>query len=125
MVLASGCGGSQAPPNAAPATAAPAEAKPAELVMVKAPLKSPKPCLKGESSCGGGVCDLVVKNDCDTPVTCDVVITSACRNATGFGEARGRKRATFAAKADDKMNIAAQCTEGDVARTQVEDVKCQ
>jgi hypothetical protein len=93
--------------------------------VLKTPLEAPKPCLKGEAACGGGVCDLTVKNDCDAPLTCDVVIVSSCKTNTGFGEARGRKRATFAAKAPDKLNIGALCTEGDVMRTQVSEIKCQ
>jgi hypothetical protein len=113
------------PPPKPAANADPIAAKPAELVMAKAPLKTPKPCLTGESSCGGGVCDLVVKNGCDGPLTCDVSITSACKTNTGFGQASGRKRATFAAKADDKMNLAAYCVDGDVVRTEVADIKCQ
>jgi hypothetical protein len=117
------CGGQQAAPATAPEQG-PA-AKPGEPLMTKAPLESPKPCLKGESSCGGGVCDLSVKNDCDGPLTCDVAIKSSCKTNTGFGEASGRKRATFAAKAADKLNIAAMCTEGDVVRTQVSEIKCQ
>jgi len=99
-------------------------AKPAEVVMTKAPLKSPKPCLTGETSCGGGVCDLVVKNACEGPVTCDVFVASSCKTNTGFGQAGGKKRVTFAAKTDEKVNLSAFCTEGDVVRTELTEIRC-
>ncbi len=93
--------------------------------MVKEPLQTGKPCLTGDASCGGGVCDLVVKSDCDAPVTCDVFITSSCRSETNTGESRGRKRTTFAPKEQGKLNVAALCTDGDAVRTQVNEMKCQ
>src|SRR5262249_34498378 len=102
-----------------------APAPPKPLRMTKEPLQLPKPCATGESTCGGGVCDFVVKNDCDTPITCDVVVVSTCSTPNGVAEVRGRKRSTFAAKEEGKLNIGALCPEGNVVRTAVSDMKCK
>jgi hypothetical protein len=94
--------------------------------MEKEALQLGKSCATGQSTCGGGVCDLVVKNDCDAPITCDVFVASSCRNVTTTGEARGRKRGTFPAKAEEKLNVAALCPEGgEAVRTAVSEMKCQ
>jgi hypothetical protein len=119
-----GCSAPPPPPAAKPEQAAPAA--PAGLRMEKEALQLGKPCATGQSVCGGGVCDLTVKNDCDAPLTCDVFVASTCRTASGAGEARARKRGTFPAKAEDKLNIAALCQEGGEAlRTTVSELKCQ
>jgi hypothetical protein len=94
--------------------------------MEKEALKLGKPCATGQSTCGGGVCDLVVKNDCEVPLTCDVFVVSSCRTMNETGEGRGRKRGTFPAKAEEKLNVPALCPEGgEAVRTSVSDIKCQ
>jgi len=117
-----------APPPPPPAPPAPdplSPAAPKPLRMSTEPLNLGKPCATGESTCGGGVCDLKVKNDCDAPITCDVVVASSCTTAAGVAEVTGRKRTTFAAKEEGKLNIGALCPEGNVVRTAVTDLKCK
>ncbi len=120
--------GACAPPPPPPAPPAPdplSPAAPKPLRMSTEPLQLGKPCATGESVCGGGVCDLKVKNDCDAPLTCDVVVTTSCTTSAGVAEATGRKRTTFAAKEEGKLNIGALCPEGSAMRTAVTDLKCK
>jgi hypothetical protein len=124
-VLIGACSAPPPPPAGKPE---PAEkpAAPPSLRMEKEALQLGKACATGQSVCGGGVCDLTVKNDCEAPLTCDVFVSSSCRTTSGTGEGRGRKRGTFPAKAEEKLNVPALCPEGGEAlRTTVTDLKCQ
>jgi hypothetical protein len=123
--LVAACSAPPPPPPAAPLPDPTAMAPRVEPHMSKDPVSLGKPCATGEAVCGGGVCDLTVKNDCDAALTCDVFVSSSCRTSTEIGEARGRKRGTFAAKEVGKLNVPALCPDGNVVRTAVAEVKCQ
>lgn len=120
-----GC--SPPPPKVEPAVSASTPEPPSEppVVPTKEEIPSGKDCLKAQKLCAGGACDVTVQNQCDEPATCDAFVTAKCKAATQFLEAKGRKRATIPAKTDDKINVTAECSEGDVVYTDLTDLKCK
>jgi len=91
----------------------------------KEDVDSGKDCVKAQSLCGGGACDVTVQNGCAEPVTCDASIVVKCRDKTDFQEAKGRKRGTIGAKADDTLNVSAECNSGEVVHTEFGQLKCK
>jgi hypothetical protein len=111
-------------PQASASAAAP-EPEPPPTPAEPEPVQTGHACATGTSECGGGYCTIKIKNDCDTPLTCDAFALLRCRTPTDLVEARGRERKTFPAKAADEVVVQAKCTEGDPVQTELTELKCQ
>src|SRR5690349_9306261 len=62
---------------------APSEPPPPE------PVDTGHACATATSECGGGSCTIKMKNDCETPLTCDAFMMLRCRTPTELVEAKG------------------------------------
>ena len=89
------------------------------------PVETGHACATATSECGGGFCTVKLKNDCDTPLTCDAFALLRCRTPTELVEARGRERKTFPAKVADEVVVQAKCTDGDPVQTELTKLTCQ
>jgi hypothetical protein len=119
-----GCAPAAPPPIPQPsATVAPVPDTPE--VPSKEDVSSGKDCVKAQSQCGGGACDVTVQNGCDAPVTCDATLVVRCRDKTDFQEAKGRKRGTVGAKSNDTLNVSAECNSGEVVHTEFGQLSCK
>jgi hypothetical protein len=118
------CGGAPPPPPPAPSAPAPT-AQPAAAPPAKEPLETGNACVKGESQCEGGECVLSIKNDCEQAISCDATMTTTCRAGTEMIEAARRKRVTFAAKTEGKIQLVGDCTSGAILRTAMKSIACK
>lgn len=104
---------------AAPEPEPPSEPPPPE------PVETGHACATATSECGGGSCTVKMKNDCETPLTCDAFMMLRCRTPTELVEAKGRERRTFPAKSADDLIVSANCTMGDPVQTSFTEMKCK
>ena len=119
-LLLSGC---SAPPPPPPAPAPKPAAPPAP--PAKEPIESGNACVKVEAQCGGSVCLLFIKNDCDTAVSCDATMTTTCRQGESMVESARRKRDTFAAKTSGELSLQGECGGGQILATAMKSLACK
>jgi hypothetical protein len=89
------------------------------------PVESGKDCVKAQGKCGGGVCNVSVKNDCDEPVHCELAISARCDTQGGTSDASGGDRVTVAAHATGEVDAQVGCSGGQIVRTQVQKLACK
>lgn len=89
------------------------------------PVETGQACAKATVLCGGGACELKLKNDCDAPLTCDAFMLVRCKAANDFIEASGRGRETFPAKTEGQVTVDADCTMGSIVQTSFSELKCK
>ena len=125
LLLLASCG-SPPPPPPKPAPPAPMEPAPAEPpAPTKEKVDSGLPCAAAEAECDGGYCEVTIAGGCEQPITCELAIIANCKSAATLVEAKARSRGTFAAKTEGKLTAAANCAEGAVIRTAVQELKCR
>jgi len=125
LVLLAACGGTTPAPSAPPPAT---ESPPASTPQIPdwSALESGKACAKAQSRCGGGVCDVRVKNDCDAPVHCDLAISATCQGGEGGGSvASGGDRGTIGAHESGEIDAQASCTSGPIVHTEVQQLLCR
>jgi hypothetical protein len=126
LLLMAACG-SPPPPPPKPAPAAPVEpvapAEPAEATKEK--VESGLACATAEAQCDKGYCEVTIAGGCDQPITCELAIVANCKSAATLVEAKARSRGTFPAKTEGKLTAAANCAEGEIIRTAVQELKCR
>jgi hypothetical protein len=83
------------------------------------------PCAAAEAECDGGYCAVTIAGGCDQPITCELAIIANCKSAATLVEAKARSRGTFPAKTEGKLTAAANCAEGEIIRTAVQELKCR
>jgi hypothetical protein len=111
-------------PEAPSATAAP-EPEPPPGPAEPETVDTGHACASSKATCGGGACTLELKNDCETPLTCEAAILLRCRTPTELVEAHGRGRQTFPAKTPGELVITANCTMGDLVQTSFQSLACK
>ena len=116
------CGG--APPPAPAAPAAP-EVPAVSTTPSTDAVDTGKDCAKAEAKCGGGACNIHVKNGCDTPVRCALEIAVACTVQGGTSEANAADHATIDPHGEGDVGAQAACSGGQVARTSVRTLACK
>lgn len=89
------------------------------------PVETGQACAKATVLCGGGACELKLKNECDAPLTCDAFMLVRCKAANDFIEASGRGRETFPAKTEGQVTVDANCTMGTIVQTSFSELKCK
>ncbi|MEJ7733430.1 MAG: hypothetical protein WKG00_30080 [Polyangiaceae bacterium] len=126
LLLLTSCG-SPPPPPPRPAPPAPVEpaAPAAPAALTKEKVDSGLPCAAAEAECDGGYCAVTIACGCEQPITCELAIIANCKSAATLVEAKARSRGTFAAKTEGKLTAAANCAEGEVIRTVVQELKCR
>jgi hypothetical protein len=118
-----GC--SNAPPPVPPqASASVAPVDTAPVVITPDDVATGRDCAKATSLCGEGACEVKLKNDCETPLTCNAFILVRCKAANDFIEASGRGRETFPAKTEGKLTVESNCTMGSIVQTSFTELKC-
>lgn len=110
------------PPKPAPEVA-PEPEEPSE--PVPEPVDAGKDCVKAIASCGGGLCEVATKNECEAPVTCELSVDTTCQQATELIKATGRSRRTVNAGAEEKISAAGDCIDGHVVHTEVTAMSCR
>jgi hypothetical protein len=125
LVWLGGCGSPPPPAPPAPPPAPVVEAPPEPAAPTKEKVESGLACAVGEAECDGGYCAVVIPGNCEQPITCELAIVANCKANTTLVEAKARARGTFPAKTEGKLTAAANCTEGEVIRTAVQELKCR
>lgn len=82
-------------------------------------------CATAEADCDGGMCKTEIKNNCEAPVTCELLIMALCQSATDRGEARGKDRGTVPAGQSDTFQAVADCEGASITATMVESLTCK
>lgn len=129
VVLASAIGcGSPPPPPPPPQPAPPpveeeASAEPEEIVPEE--VDAGKECVKAVARCGGGVCAVATKNECDGPVTCELAVDATCKQGPDLIKATGRTRKTVNAGTEEELAVEGDCIEGNVVFTEVTSMSCR
>jgi hypothetical protein len=119
-----GCGGAQAAPKPPPSTPSAVDSA-ATAAPSTQPVETGKDCATAEGKCGGGVCDVTVKNGCSQAIRCELEVAATCESQSGTAESGGRERDTFAAGASGDLGAKATCADGRVVRTEVRQLSCK
>ena len=82
-------------------------------------------CAKAEGQCGGGGCNVTIKNGCDAAVRCGLEVSAQCESQGGTSEAGGKERTTIPAGASGGLGAQATCSGGRVLHTEVRKLVCQ
>ena len=82
-------------------------------------------CAPGESECEGGQCRVTLNSTCEQPVTCELAIVANCKSGTAMVEAKARSRGTVPAKSEGKLTATANCNEGQVVSTRIQELRCR
>jgi hypothetical protein len=122
-----GCG-SPPPPAPAPQPAPVVEEEetpeePEEIVPEE--VDAGMDCVEATARCGGGVCAVATKNECEVPVTCELSVDTTCKRATDLIKATGRTRKTVNAGVEDELAVEGDCIEGNVVFTEVTAMTCR
>ncbi len=123
LVLSTGCGGAPPAPPAAPAPP-PTESAPSAPPSAE-PVDTGKDCATAQGRCGGGACNVTVKNGCDQAVRCELEISATCESQSGTAEAGGKERQGFAPGTSGDLGAQATCTDGRVVRTEIRKLSCK
>ncbi len=115
------CGGAPPPP----ASSRPPAAEPTASIPQNEPVESGKDCVRAEGKCGGGVCNVSVKNDCNDVVRCELAITARCDAQGGTSDASGGDRVTVAAHGTGEVDAQVGCSGGQIVRTEVQKLTCK
>jgi|HubBroStandDraft_4_1064222.scaffolds.fasta_scaffold149391_2 hypothetical protein len=115
------CGGAPPPPPSSP----PAPVEPTASIPQNEPVESGRDCVKAEGKCGGGVCNVSVKNDCNDAVHCELAITARCEAQGGTSDASGGDRVTVAAHSTGEVDAQVGCSGGQIVRTEVQKLACK
>jgi hypothetical protein len=128
-LAATGCGSPPPPaPPAQPAAPTAPEPEPASsqpAAAEKEKVSSGMECAPAEAECQGGVCSVTLKSGCDQPITCELAIVANCKSGSSMVEAKARSRGTVPAKSEGKLSAAANCTEGQVVNTELQELRCR
>jgi hypothetical protein len=113
-------------PAASPATpAGEPEAPSAPAGPTTEPVSTGKDCATATARCGGGACDVSVKNDCDQVVHCAVELAATCATQTGALAATGGGRGTIVAHESSVFGAQATCPDGSVTHTEITKLSCK
>jgi hypothetical protein len=82
-------------------------------------------CATAQGRCGGGVCNVSIKNGCEATVRCELEISAQCETQSGTAEAGGKERDSFAAGTSGDLGARATCADGRVTRTEVRKLLCK
>jgi hypothetical protein len=115
------CGGAPPPPP----VSAPPPVEPTAALPQNEPVESGKDCVKAQGKCGGGVCNVSVKNDCNEAVHCELAISARCDSQGGTSDAGGGERVTVAAHATGEGDAQVGCSGGQIVRTEVQKLTCK
>jgi hypothetical protein len=85
---------------------------------------SGKDCAHATGKCGGGTCDLTIKNDCDQPVRCELQVSATCQSQSGTVGANGGDKTTIGPHETGDLGAQATCA-GPVVHTEVEKFVCK
>jgi hypothetical protein len=94
-------------------------------VPASAPVDTGKDCASATARCGGGACDVTVKNACDQAVRCVVDIAVTCATQTGSVSVAGKDRATIGARETGDVGAQVTCPDGTVTHTEVTNLSCK
>jgi hypothetical protein len=121
LALAAACGATPPPvaPSAPPSAPAPASQTPATEAVA-----SGMDCAVAEARCGGGSCNVKIKNGCDRAVRCELAVTATCETQNGTSQANGQERDSFAAGSTGELGAQATCG-GQVLHTEVTKLTCK
>ena len=119
------CGGEQPAPQAPPTPPSAAPPVGTASPPPSAAIETGKDCAKAEGRCGGGTCDVTVKNDCDQAVRCELQVAATCVTQDGTAAADAGDRATVAAHETGSIAAQATCTGGSVVHTEVGKLTCR
>lgn len=122
VLVSAGCAARPAPESAPPASEPP---PPPAAVPTAAPVETGKDCASGTARCGGGSCEVKVKNDCDQAVHCALELTATCATQTGAITASGGGRGTIGAHEADAFGAQATCPDGTVTHTEITKLACK
>lgn len=111
------------PPDTPPAPE-PEDVEPDEPAGPEA-IETGRDCATAEAECDGGMCKTAIKNNCEAPVTCEVLIMALCQSATDRGEARGKARGTIPSGKTDTFQAVADCEGQSITATMVETLTCK
>jgi hypothetical protein len=93
-------------------------------VPASAPIDTGKDCAHATGKCGGGTCNVTIKNDCDQPVHCELQVSATCQSQNGTDSANGGDRTTIAAHETGDLGAQASCS-GPVVHTEAEKLVCK
>jgi hypothetical protein len=124
-LLVAGCGGAPPPPPAAPPPAAEPAPEAASGPPAAEAVDTGKDCAKAEGQCGGGGCNVTIKNACDASVRCELEVSAQCESQGGTSEAGGKQRDSIAAGATGAIGAQATCSGGRVLHTEVRRLTCK
>lgn len=110
------------PPNTPPAPQP--DEEPTEPSGPEA-IETGRDCATAEADCDAGMCTTEIKNNCEAPVTCEVLIMALCESSTSKGEARGKARGTIPAGESDKLQAVADCEGQSINATMVDSLSCK
>jgi hypothetical protein len=122
--FACACGASKPPPPGAPTAPAAVDNAPSGPPATQA-VETGKDCATAQGQCGGGICNVTVKNACNTAVRCELEVAATCESQSGTAESGGRERDTFAAGTSGDLGARATCADGRVVRTEVRSLTCK
>jgi hypothetical protein len=124
-LIVAGCGGAPPPPPAAPPPAPePAAEAPSGPPAAEA-VDTGKDCAKAEGQCGGGGCNVTIKNACEASVRCELEVSAQCESQGGTSEAGGKQRDSIGPGASGTIGAQATCSGGRVLHTEVRKLVCK
>ena len=88
-------------------------------------IETGRDCATAEATCDGGMCKTEIKNGCDSPITCNVLIMALCQSSTDRGESRGKARGTIPGGKSDTLQAVADCEGASITATMVETLECK
>jgi hypothetical protein len=121
---ANACAGERPAAQPAPPVvdSAPAAAPAAPATV---PVETGKDCAKATAQCGGGACDVTVKNDCDQAVRCAFELTAICETQSGTVTVTGADRGLVGARSTSDLAAQTSCPAGPARHTEVSKLDCK
>jgi len=124
-LLMAACGGAPPPPAAAPTPAAEPTPGASSGPPAAEAVDTGNDCAKAEGQCGGGGCNVTIKNACAAAVRCELEVSAQCESQGGSSEAGGKQRDTIQAGASGTIGAQATCSGGRVLHTEVHRLVCK
>jgi len=119
------CGGSAPPPQPAPSASPSPPTDSQSALPAEEAADTGSACAGAKASCGGGICNVKIKNACDQPVRCELAITATCDSQTGSMQANGADHGTFAAGGSGELAAQATCSGSRVVHTEIKKLSCK
>ncbi len=82
-------------------------------------------CVKAEGVCDLGICTAEIQNDCETPVTCELVVLGICQSGSNVGNARHASPLTIPAGASEDLATQPDCQDAKLVGTTIEELNCR